>query len=299
MLNLSYTVCVFVVVLWMFTTSGAVWSDVFDGQKGLVEYCWKGNTYLLARYSDERRLAGRGENTSALNDPAIAKVMRLFVMSQGRHREHRLPVEVQRIIGCFADYNDIETLFDILTSPQERKRIIGFESYDQMDRQYPSKRAKVAHLRSLRSRTPYSSIRRFTVKGDGVSIAMIDWSAHCNQRRAPRDIVWSAMRRFRNLKLLYLNDIGISISMTQLAQLPPSLKVLDIGGNVWVEPNGDLDLNLLPLGLSDFSATFCQGMNGTLKLFAPRSTLETVNVRGTNFWRVTGWTEATIVRVLI
>ena len=95
---------------------------------------------------------------SALQPPSLpievsidetAKRMSLFLMAQKRKDETNqcLPNVLYQIISEFADHNDISNLYHILRSPEDRKRVLGFTSYHEMNQELPSKRSKMEYLK--------------------------------------------------------------------------------------------------------------------------------------------------------
>ena len=62
------------------------------------------------------------------------KEMRLFLLTQQNASTLAIPNDVLHIIGEYSDYNEIKSLFRILTTSQDRQRVIGFDSYQEMNK---------------------------------------------------------------------------------------------------------------------------------------------------------------------
>lgn len=265
-------------------------------------------TRILAQSVHETR------RVTPIEDPAFNQ----FMMTQKRNtaisRALCLPVELNHIIGCYANYNDIRALFDILPSPCERRHVIGFPSYDQMDRHYPSRKSKVDYLQSdfiaereigigppggqvWGSSLPLQQPGTvYMFDAAGWFIKGINWSLYRRYRK-PNGINWGEVKKFKNLNVLKLGCIpDITISMEDLALLPSSIKYLDVRGNRWTskwptEGRGYVELLLLPSGLRYFQATGCLGMR-VLDLIAPQSKLTHIDVQLTGICEIFGWEDA-------
>ena len=198
--------------------------------------------------------------------------------------KQQIPAELIEIIHQYSDYNEIRTLFHILTSPEDREKVFEFTSYVQMDRYLPSRADKVAHLRRRLGRGKLHDANKITFDDQDVFIQKLWFVSDVSDRfaRAPNTFNWDAMGKLQHLEELMLGNLGTAISMEDIRKLPKSLKNLDILANMWTEPSGDVDLSLLPCGLEEFSATNCRGMNGILKFDAPNSNLVELLLRNTN-----------------
>lgn len=204
---------------------------------------------------------------------------------------------LSRLVHEFSDTDDIRTLFRTLTSAEDRKRVLGFESHHEMDERYPSQVSKVAYLKTLLRWTDGCA----ESGDDGSAITFDDsdnfivgilWDEFWNgtvqePERDPRDIYWPAVTKLTRLQSLSLKHLDLRIGYDDLAYLPPSLVVLDITGNSWTEASGDVDLSMLPQALKGFSADYCLGMTGSLKLAAPLSMLRSLDLMGNELEGIT------------
>ena len=208
----------------------------------------------------------------------------------------RIPSELTEIIHQYSDCNDIRTLFQILTSPGDRRKVFGFTSYVQMHRYLPSRMAKVAHLKKGLGIRFWDLISGGTGSdpggepANGVAFDHQDvfiqqlwfWNTGGRNVRAPNVFNWDAMAKLTHLEELQLGYLGMSISMDDIQKLPKSLKKLNIMGNIWTAPSGDVHLGMLPRGLEEFSAFNCRGMNENLIFDAPHSNLYRLDLRETD-----------------
>ena len=250
----------------------------------LIENLMEQTTPITALVGDSHRVCAR------------------FMLAQQRHNNPklRIPVELTKIIHQYSDYNEIRTLFQILTSPKDRKEILGFTSYVQMHLYLPSRADKIAHLKKgLKTRLLPSL--EYDPESDNESDSEDVWQDHVNtigfgdqdvfihrlgfQSNLPNGSAisfnWDALTQLTQLEELTITNLDMSISMDDIRKLPKSLRVLSIRGNVWSDPSGDVDLGLLPLGLEVFEADSCRGMNGILGLNAPYSNLVKLDLRDT------------------
>ena len=91
----------------------------------------------------------RFRNLNPIDDSQ--RVSALVMMAQQNiSRRLRIPNELHEVIHRYADYNEIRTLFRILTSPEDRKGVLGFETHGEMHREYPTKSEKVRYLKNFR-----------------------------------------------------------------------------------------------------------------------------------------------------
>ena len=224
------------------------------------------------------------------------RVCARFMLAHQRHNipKLRIPAELYEIIHQYFDYNDIRTLFQIRTSPQDRQTVFGFTSYVKMHRYLPSRAAKVTHLKDLKGdwvigwnldSDAESDTDGETDPANGVKFDDQDvfirklwfWN------RGPNSVLnWEVIAKLTHLKELRIGYLDMSISMEDIRKLPQSLKVLDIRGNIWTTAAGDVDLSLLPRGLEKFVADNCQGMHGILEFDAPESNLTELSLRECN-----------------
>lgn len=222
------------------------------------------------------------------SDPASNdRATRLFAVVQQHLNEsaRRLPFEICQIVEEYSDADEIKAIFRLLATPRDTMAVIGFESYTQMHEMLPLRVSKLNHLNFLTRRNfpmhPLPNGKTFIFDTTETFVNEIMWDRYWNgtdvePEKDPHFINWKAFRGFSHLHSVSLNGLNLQISMDDLAKLPSSIRVLDIGGNIWAEPSGHLDLNRMPKGLETFEAAGCQGINGSLKLMAPRCYLRTV-----------------------
>lgn len=233
---------------------------------------------------------GVGAGAGPDDDPL--KQMRWFLLSQRNATRLRIPDEVLGIIGGYSDYNEIKTLFRILKTSRDRKRVIGFDSYEEMHEVYPSRVGRISKVRYL------TAVHRgFSMEVDGwnnfafifdesktfIEDICLDgfWNGTDFERDMnPVAINWDAFRGFKYLKYLSMQHLNLTLSMDDLSKLPNTVVSLKLNGNVWSEQSGDLDLNLLPRKLQHFSVDHCYGMNGFLSFTAPHSELRELSMIG-------------------
>lgn len=184
----------------------------------------------------------------------------------------RLPDVLHRVIHEYHDHNEIRALFQMFTSPVDRKAAFGFESYKAMGRRYPTRAGKVAFLKKMiimgcgpMGKTELVTEIQFDqsdsfIRNIYISKSLI-FDPDCRY-----SLNWNAVAEIAHLQVLRLNKLGINVSLDDIKKLPDSLKTLEIMDSLWTTVPGDLDLSLLPAGLTRFNAAGCQGMNGTLKL---------------------------------
>ena len=226
---------------------------------------------------------------SALVDESH-RVCARFMLAQQRQNipRQRIPAELTKIIHQYSDYNEIRTLFQILTSPEDREKVFGFTSYVQMHRYFPSRADKVAHLKTglgIHTAGYERHAANNVIFGDDDVFIQKLWfvSDVCELfDYAPNVFNWDAICKLTQLEELKIIDVDMSISMDDIDKLPKSLKNLNIMGNLWTAQSGDVDLSMLPPGLEQFAAFDCQGMNGNLKFDAPDSNLVKLDLRRTN-----------------
>ena len=225
---------------------------------------------------------------------------RLFIAAQQHLNEctQRLPLEICQIIEEYSDKNELKALFRLLTTPKDRIAVIGFESYQEMHKILPLRVSKVDYLKALTRKTgpgfvfdaTETSVVEIHPLIDQFVLAYLDnqdWNGtHKDQHNYSNALNWNVFHVFSHLHTVSFNGLNLQISMDDLAKLPPSLRRLDIGGNVWTQASGDIDLNQMPIGLESFRATGCLGINGSLKLFAPRSNLRTVALMNNDLYDV-------------
>ena len=201
--------------------------------------------------------------------------------------------------------NQIKTLFDILTTTEDRKKVIGFQDYNEMNTKLPSARAKVRYLKSIIRNHDFDldsfdahdyhpSATAFVFDDTQTIIVEIMWDRYWNGTRCdpsfdPVAINWKAVGKLKDLRGLSLNGLSLQISMSDLERLPSSLKKLDIGRNHWKEFGGNLELYRLPDGLEEFEAMDCPGMDGSLNLFAPHSKLILIDLQNNEFEKILNW----------
>ena len=215
------------------------------------------------------------------------KVSALLMMAQRRlPSKLRIPEDLLLAIHQYSDHNEIRTLFQICTSPEDRTQVFGFESYEAMHRRYPSKAAKAEHLnvkqREFRG-MPSSLDITIVFDWQWVFIQSISIDTGCGSCSVEErhQLNYNAIGDLAHLRTMHICGLKIAISMEDIQKLPSSLNMLRIQGVVWTNVPGDVDLSLLPRGLQMFSATHCRGMSGLLKLHAPQSNLVTLDVKAT------------------
>lgn len=229
----------------------------------------------------------------------------VMLARQNVSNEQRLPVELHHVIHQYFDYNEIRTLFQILTSSEDRKCALGFESYDQMHQEYPTRSSKISYLKTLRDDQVewtddavdawlYPRAIKFGDDNQFIVHLTLNWSpiiprqSSADSRGNPKAINWNAVSRLKHLKYLRLGYLKFTVSMQDISSLPDTLRYLDIAGCIWTEPSGDMDLSLLPRGLREFNGCKCEGMTGLLKLAAPHSNLTTLVLENTGFQNYRG-----------
>ena len=217
------------------------------------------------------------------------KEMRLFLLTQQNASTLGIPNDVLQIIGEYSDYNEIKTLFRILTTSEDRKRVIGFEYYQKMDKEYPSRISKMQYLRNVN--------RGFEVDVDGWSNFAFTFDAtqtfiqeicldsfwngsEVKVEKNPATINWEAFQGFKQLRYLSLQELNLTVSIDDIAKLPDTLIGLKLSGNTWSYPSGDLNLNLLPQNLQHLWVDYCFGMDGLLRFTAPHSQLKELSIIG-------------------
>lgn len=191
-----------------------------------------------------------------------------------------ISADVQQDIYEFCD--EIASLFRLFTSPEDRMDILGFESYEEMNRVHPTKQQKIQHFDDAFWR---QSGRFHVVIYFGNLCEFI--KTICVEDKQPDDhitiINWDALAGFANLEDLKLKHLQMPVSMDDIQKVPGTVTNLVIPGNHWT--GDDVDLNLFPLGLKFFSANDCRGMEGRMLTFpAPNSklNLQSVSVERTD-----------------
>ena len=227
----------------------------------------------------------RFRNLDPIDDPR--KVSALVMLAQ-QHVTSTLciPLELQQVIHEYSDYNEIRILFQILTSLEDRKAVLGFESYEQMHQKYPRRSAKILYLNNLRDDA---------VKFDGNGFVIdVDWTPYTSDHRGadsksdPKSIHWNAINGLKHLRSLRLRRLALNVSIKDISGLPASLRTLNIAGCVWTEPSGDVDVSLFPPGLERLYGRDSKGMTGVLHLAAPHSNLTELILWNTDIQNVSG-----------
>ena len=254
----------------------------------LIQVLW---LLMIALMTYSMFKANHMEQAAQISEPVddSHRVCARFMLAQQKQNKPKLqiPAELIEIIHQYSDYNEIRTLFQIMTSPEDRQKVFGFTSYVQMHRYLPSTADKVAYLKKgLGEGTlhgVFGKANKITFDDQNVFIQKLWFVSDASGRSARASDVfnWDAIGELQHLEELMLGNLGMSISMDDIQKLPKSLKNLDIRGNIWTTPSGDVDLSLLPRGLEEFSAVACQGMSGFLKFNAPDSNLVQLLLRFT------------------
>ena len=226
--------------------------------------------------------------SAPIDDPQRFFGLVMLAQQRSEFRQLRIPGEVYEIIHQYFDYNDIRTLFQMFTSPENAK-VFGFVSYEAMHWIKPLRGDKVEYLKSLSAKRLdeifHSVLHKIVFDEDDVYIKEISIpskrSRRCLVTRQRTAFNWKAVAKFARLRFLRVGGLKIDISMDDIQKLPESLEHLSIYGNNWISKSGDVDLNLLPRGLGVFDADGCQGMNGALLLHAPDSQLVELRMSNT------------------
>lgn len=222
----------------------------------------------------------------------------------------QIPSELQQVIHEYSDLNEIRTLFEILTLSEDKKGILGFESYEAMHQKHPTRSSKVLHLANLRDdgeqcdngyneEDSWCDPRAVKFGQDNRFIIGINWTPiitvpiilmQCppDFSHIPKAINWKAIGALKHLRYLRFGYLKLNVSMHDIKSLPDSVQSLDIAGCVWTEPSGDVDLSLLPSGLREFNGCECEGMTGLLKFAAPHSNLTVLRLAHTLIHDVSG-----------
>lgn len=224
-------------------------------------------------------------------------ILKLVLMAQQRLSPTlRIPSVLCKEIHEYSDHNEIRTLFQMFTSPEDRLEVFGFASYEALHRVKQTKAAKAEYLQKWgihqsmhRSRSCWGKMIMTVIFDDEDQFITDITMGICGFGTGVFDAVkkkklifnWDALADLVHLKELILSGLELVVSMDDIQKLPDSLRRLEINHNHWTTASGDVDLSLLPSGLINFSANSCRGMNGTLKLDAQHSSLTNLQVRET------------------
>ena len=238
----------------------------------------------------DRTGSGLFQNLDPIDDSQRVSAL-VMLAQQNVPNKIRIPPELQQIIHQYFDYNEIRTVFKILTSTKDRKGVLGFENYHKMHQEHPCKLAKILYLSGetmvfRRGAFGFSDQQRFIVSIDWTPYIAMQWRGH--SRHDPTTINWNAIGQLKHLQYLRLAALRLNVSMQDIKSLPDSLRSLNIAGCVWTEPEGDVDISLFPSGLRVFIGFACEGMTGILKLAAPHSNLTTLRLERTEIRDVSG-----------
>ena len=131
---------------------------------------------------------------------------------------------------------DIERLFQILDTEQDKQHLLGFQCFQELDAKYPLKADKVNHL-----------IHRNRIEFDHEFVIRISWSLASLQ-----SVHWNELKHLTHLQCLDLSDNDFS-GYPPFSALPASLKSLDLTHNQfsgWII-TADFPRNLQSLRLGD------------------------------------------------
>ena len=240
------------------------------------------------------------------------RVSALVMMAQQNiPRRLRIPNELHQAIHEYSDYNEIRTLFRILTSSEDRKGVLGFESYGEMHQEYPTKLDKVRYLKHFRQFRDGEEKEdnesdednawfdpqtiKFGSNGDhNQFIIGINWTPVVTvpygayPSHDPKSINWRAIGGLKHLRYLRLDYLKLNVSMHDISSLPDSLRLMGIRRCAWTESSGNVDVSLFPPGLREFHGCECEGMTGSLNLAAPSSNLTDLRLEETEIQDVSG-----------
>ena len=243
--------------------------------------------HIMMKHLEDKMRPIEAFRTDPVDDSQRASALFLLAQ-QSMPRELRLPADLYEAIHQYSDYNEIRTLFRLLTFHDVRKQVFGFENYAELHREYRSKMAKMMYLKAFKSRSvPVTFVNleiKITFDEDNVIIKRLDIKIILGENNdvSMDDVLrfveedrcvfnWDEMKNFKHLEKLTLSGMGIQISMDAIYNLPDSIKSLMIVDSLSFV--GDVDLSLLPRGLVQFAAMSCPGFTGSLKLHAPDSKL--------------------------
>ena len=220
------------------------------------------------------------------------RALSLLTMAQRRLSGERIPEGPLQDTLEFAKYGEIQTLFEMFISPEERKQILGFSSCSEFHREFASKASKIGHLQTLKRQYPVEDDESvshvtsglvitfddndfiktialipcvFEKDGEEVSEGSSDFFEYYYEPEIT-GLNWDAVGQLKHLRSLQLCNQNIKITMRDIAQVPNSMDTLSIAGNIWAEPSDDLELSNIPENLKSLNTNYCQQMAGSLKL---------------------------------